>query len=332
MSDTLVRQWHMLRLLPRAPRKIATADLAAALGERGFEVTRRSIQRDLHKLSGFFPITCDDQHKPYGWSWLRDSESFDLPGIDLHAALAYRLAAEHLTALLPASTRAHLAPHFDRAARLLDGLAAQGLGRWVDRVRVIHRHQPLRAPEVDPDILERVQAAVLEGRRLAIQYRRRGEDAVREYEANPLALVFRDGVPYLVATLWHYTDVMQLVVHRVVQATLLATPRVEVEGFDLDAYIASGGFGFQVGPTPLELVLRVEARAGAMLYETPLSDDQQVREGTEGWLEVRATVPDTRQLRVWLRGFGPLGEVIEPEALRREMQADARRLAEMYGA
>ncbi len=62
----------MLRLIPRAPRKIDTATLQAALRAEGYVVDRRSIQRDLHKLSTVFPIVCDDAHKPYGWSWMRD--------------------------------------------------------------------------------------------------------------------------------------------------------------------------------------------------------------------------------------------------------------------
>jgi hypothetical protein len=33
MSETLVRQWEMLRLIPRAPRKIATSRIEAILSE-----------------------------------------------------------------------------------------------------------------------------------------------------------------------------------------------------------------------------------------------------------------------------------------------------------
>jgi predicted DNA-binding transcriptional regulator YafY len=72
ISDALHRQWLMLRLIPRAPRKIDSAGLESALREQGQHIDRRSIQRDLHKLSALFPIVCDDSHKPFGWSWMRD--------------------------------------------------------------------------------------------------------------------------------------------------------------------------------------------------------------------------------------------------------------------
>ncbi len=74
LSDTLVRQWRMLQMIPRAPRKIDAATLEARLREHGLAIDRRSIQRDLQKLSSVFPLVCDDRHKPYGWSWTRDAK------------------------------------------------------------------------------------------------------------------------------------------------------------------------------------------------------------------------------------------------------------------
>ena len=240
------------------------------------------------------------------------------------------LFEEHLLHLLPHATQAWLAPHFDRARALLGRLEAQGLGRWADRVRVVHRHLPLVPPTVDPEILERVQGAVLEGRRLDLRYRRRGEAAPRAYEVDPLALVFREGVAYLVGTLWRYDDVVQLALHRTLEAQVLPEARAAPSGFDLDAYIASGAFGFQVGEAPLPLDLRVDAHAGAMLLETPLAADQRVVTEPDGALRVTATVADTRQLRVWLRGFGPLAEVLGPAPLRAELAAEARATAALY--
>jgi predicted DNA-binding transcriptional regulator YafY len=60
----------MLRIVPPAPRKIDTATIERRLRAEGFPIDRRSIQRDLQKLSTVFPIVCDDAHKPYGWSWM----------------------------------------------------------------------------------------------------------------------------------------------------------------------------------------------------------------------------------------------------------------------
>lgn len=64
--ETLLRQWAMLRFIPRHPRRIDTGRLRAELQKQGYEITLRTIQRDLNKLSAVLPLVCD-QSKPQGW-------------------------------------------------------------------------------------------------------------------------------------------------------------------------------------------------------------------------------------------------------------------------
>lgn len=71
-----MRQWHLLTLLPKGPRRIDTATLEARLGERGVRVHRRTLQRDLLELARVFPIVADERSKPYGWRWGDDAELF----------------------------------------------------------------------------------------------------------------------------------------------------------------------------------------------------------------------------------------------------------------
>ncbi len=54
-SDTLLRHWHMLREIPRHPRRISTVELLDRLLAAGFEATLRTVQRDLVKLSASNP-------------------------------------------------------------------------------------------------------------------------------------------------------------------------------------------------------------------------------------------------------------------------------------
>lgn len=69
MSDAFFRYLLLLREIPPAPEHIDTATLARRLDERGIRVTRRTIQRDLERLSLSLPLTCNDTSKPYGWAW-----------------------------------------------------------------------------------------------------------------------------------------------------------------------------------------------------------------------------------------------------------------------
>lgn len=74
MGTTIVRQWHLLSLLPKGPRRIDSATLAERLRERGLAVHRRTVQRDCIELASVFPIVSDERTKPYGWRWADDAE------------------------------------------------------------------------------------------------------------------------------------------------------------------------------------------------------------------------------------------------------------------
>lgn len=74
MGSSIVRQWHLLTLLPKGPRRIDSATLVARLRERGLAIHRRTIQRDLLELATVFPLVADERSKPYGWRWADDAE------------------------------------------------------------------------------------------------------------------------------------------------------------------------------------------------------------------------------------------------------------------
>ncbi len=69
MADPLLRQWHMLTLIPVAPRKVSAPQLCSELVGRGWRVDVRTVQRDLQKLSSVLPLLCDERSRPFGWSW-----------------------------------------------------------------------------------------------------------------------------------------------------------------------------------------------------------------------------------------------------------------------
>jgi len=74
VGTSIVRQWHLLTLLPKGPRRVDTATLEDRLRSRGLTIHRRTIQRDLVELASVFPIVSDERSKPYGWRWADDAE------------------------------------------------------------------------------------------------------------------------------------------------------------------------------------------------------------------------------------------------------------------
>jgi len=330
MSDTLMRQWQMLQLVPRQPSKISTSELKLRLADEGFETTQRTVQRDLDRLSKIFPLICDDRDKPFGWSWNRDANVHEVPGIDSDTALAFYLAEKHLEPLLPRTTTKRLGPHFRRAEEVLDQAATdKGNPAWRNKVRVLHRGPGLENPSINSDIQSAVYDGLLRNRRLDVEYLPRGANESKQYELNPLGLVLKDGLFYLVCSMWDYSDIRLVTLHRMQQVTVMDVPCVIPDEFNLDDYIASGELDFAIGGA-IKLKARISSHIATHLEERPLHKDQQVTECENGSYLLESTAIDTNELRWWLLGFGSGVEVLEPVSLREEFKLISHEMAILY--
>lgn len=328
--ETLHRQWQTLRLIPRYPRKISGRELTERLGDAGFTVTKRTVERDLQTLSAFFPLVVDSRSMPYGWSWEKGAAALDLPALSPTEAISFVMLREYLAPLIPASQLDQLAPYFGMAEQCLASQGATSpLGSWIKKVAIVPVAQPLCPPNIISDVLAGLQEALLRNQQLRVRYLKRGEKTEVEYIVHPLGLVQRGGVLYLVATLFEYDDVRLLVVHRMKTAELLDDKARLLKGFDLAAYVADGHFGFGTS-TPLPVVLRFTQEAGEHLWDTPLATNQKIVELPDGQLEVHATVADSQQFRWWLLGFADGVEVIEPDGLRKDLSERLRSAAAQY--
>ena len=329
-QDALFRQWHMLRLMPRYPQKITVQDVRRHLEGEGFEITERSIQRDLNELSSSFPLCCDSRDKPYGWSWQKDAASFDLPGLTVPEALTLAMVEQHLRALLPTPMADQMRPYFIAARKRLDAEPKPHRGRsWLDKVRIVPPTQPLLPPKIDRTVHDAISEALLHERQVCIRYRRRGTKVPVEYRVHPLGLIQRGPMLYLYCRILDYEDARTLALHRIVSAQIL-DDRVEYPtGFSLDRQIELGTWGFGQGEM-IKLEAIFAPGYGVHLYETPLSTDQQIGESDDGQLRITATVPDTPQLKWWLLGFGGGVTVIAPTSLRKAIALTISVMAEIY--
>lgn len=332
-QQSLLRQWNMLRMVPRAPARISAKDLCERLCADDFQVTKRTVERDLNELSEVFPIMVDSSSKPYGWSWLRDAASFDLPGMTLPEALTMTMVEQHLQYQLPPSAVEALRPHFASAARTLSTVDEHVPSRaWLGKVRSVSPQQPLLPPRLDEMCQRTVYLALMQDRQLRLHYRKRDSAAATLYASvHPLAVVQRGGVIYLVCMFGAFDDVRTIALHRVEQAEMLYEPSRRQPGFDIDVYIASGQFGVIAG-APIQLRAIFSRIAGEHLHETPLVADQQLSTMDGGQLLLAATVPHTRALVWWLLGFGDAVVVREPAALREELAGIAERMVRAYAS
>ena len=331
MSETTLRHIAMLSLVPGKPGKVTARELHERLKAQGHDIHVRSIERDLQKLSATFPLISDEA-RPAGWSWEMKGARLTLPCMNLTEALTYELLARYLSAVLPRSMRRHLEPDFLQARRTLDMFQALPVGRWSKRIAVLQSGHQLVPPEVAPEVSDIAYEALLEGKRFEASYRSQSAERPKVYVFNPLGLVYRQGVLYLVATLWDYNDVRQFALHRMSAPSRLDASATPIKGFDFDRYVRDEkSFEYPVGKE-IKLELSVAPWLARHLEESRLAANQRVEpiQGSDRF-RVIATVAETEQLFWWLCSFGANLEVKQPAALRRKMKQHTEDLARTYG-
>ncbi len=317
MRATLQRRMLLLGMIPRRPRRLSAPDLKERLAYRGIDVSLRTVERDVENLSSFLPLVCDDRERPYGWYWSDEAPLQDVPAMDPETALTLQILHAHSAQLLPPSARARLKPQVARAREVLDSAGdASGLSLWPERVRILSNGPPLTPPEMADGVFPVLQQGLLERRCLDITYRSRSKGQVKDHRIHPLALVFREPVTYLLATIEPHQDVLHLAAHRIEASTLTDVPARDPEGgFDLNQVIRDGAFDYPEGAL-ITLELRVNADLAYHLHEARLAEDQLIERGPDGTSRVTATVRDTARLKWWLLGLGAGVEVVGPPSLR----------------
>ena len=332
MSDSSIRKLMMLRMVPRAPAKISTRMLLDNLAQTGFETSHRTIQRDLKSLAKYFPDLESDGNKDMaGWFWAEDSELLSIPAIDAPVAFTLKLADTFLSQLMPPAITDLLAPFRKASDNVLKSAKRSNLSDWQDKIQILPRTQQLIPATINPEVLRTIYTALLEGRQFSGHYQPRESDEA-SYDFNPLGIVYRESVIYLVATLWNYEDIRTFALHRFSETELKENPSKQIEGFSLREYVAEGHFEYSRSKHKTLKLKALFGPTGDHLMETPLSEDQTVTVKRDGRYLVTATVRDSQQLRWWLLGFGNQVEVLQPKALRDEFAEICQSMNDTYQA
>lgn len=339
-KDPLLRNLILLRMIPRHPGSISTIELRDALEREGFQISLRSLQRDLDgKLSQRFDLLCskDDpdpaiaSQRPYRWSYQPHVRP-GLPAMTAAEAMAMQLCEGHLRHLLPPGVLDQLEPHFAEARQTLSKREGSRHAHWLDRVRSLPNGKALLPAVVSPEVWEKVATAVLEQRQLQVDYFSRVKGEVKQMLLHPKGLVSRGPTTYLIASVGDYTDIRHFALHRIQRAEVLAAASHD-DDFDMDAYLPEAAFTPRQGTGMVELVADVHPDIAGILRETPLGEDQTLEPlpGTD-WLRLRASVADDQETLWWAFGNSDTIKTHEPKHFLKEVEEKISRATAIYKA
>ena len=361
-GDKYARQDCLLTLLPDSSKDFNAKAVLDELRTDGYCISDKTLDRDIKALiyrGKLYPgdpddlddddddelSASDEKKKPSARNWYKyPTKSLRFESLSVMDALSLNLLESFLKPILPPDTIKKIKPIFQQASdKLKQEAGANKLARWVERVAVVSPTPPFLPPKLDDALLaeyhpgksqkdikellddayDAIRACLFDEQQVKIRYVKPGAEP-KWHTVNPVGLVQRDQVTYLLATF--PTDnknpptVLMFAMHRVIDAEKAHVPANAPRDFSLQAHIDGGGMGFSDKGTVEKIKLKAwfSKPLGNRLAQTRLSEDQTIRD-TEDGVELTATVIDNWTLRWWILSKTGDIVVLEPEDLRNDI-------------
>ena len=302
---------------------ISAADLMLRL-----ECSRATLYRIIGALTDHLgaPITFDRERDGYLYASKDSERSYQLPGLWFSARELQALAVLHrlLRDLGPGLLEEHLS-HF---AKRLDELLAHKrlrLNEADSRIRILTlAARPLGAH------FHTAASATLQRRKLRMQYHSRCKDEQTERVVSPQRVVhYRDNW-YLDAWDELRQALRSYSIDRIRSAIELDEPAKDVPTAELDAHFSSA-YGIFSGKANKLAVLRFSRERARWVADERWHPEQTGQFATDERYELRIPYRDSRELVMDILRHGADVEVVEPEALRAEVQKVLSVAVAQYG-
>jgi predicted DNA-binding transcriptional regulator YafY len=179
-------------------------------------------------------------------------------------------------------------------------------------------------------VLQDLQKALLDQRRVIIQYQPPPADAPKEYEIDPYQMYFKRRALYLDAYCPETKDYRVFRLNRVSDvrfSDMGFTRHVEYNFTERHRY----SFSVFVGDTVQRVRVRFSKERAPYIREACWHRSQQLTPQPDGSLLFEVEVNEPREVGWWVLQWGADAEVLEPESLRQELAQVAQQLVGVYG-
>jgi len=327
---------------PQNENGITRKDIFAALEQDDWfressapeSAQRKKLERAINKMQSAY----DDQPlQVYEGSPNRYKaiEGFEFPTeqVDSPTALTLLMAKDLLHHSLPSVCHKQLNNHLgDIEDRLKKSSKSEYLN-WKAKVAWYpegYSNHMGDINHINPAVFDAISKAVFLDKKIKAKYFPRYKEDSKSSEINPLGLVNRGSIVYLVATYWNYDNIVHLPLYRFTSVEFLEQEAHKPSGFDLQTYIAEGGLlkkefdGEKV---------QVTLKASKYLLEH-FQERQPGIPGSFSSDEEKETATFdqviTNEFIWWLRAMGPNVKVLQPESLIDTLKKDLEKTLEQY--
>ncbi len=338
-GEQILRHWNLLRTLQTRGQGLALRELAEQ-----FEVTERTVQRDFEMLQELgFPI--DFQEDAYGKRFWWLPHDFFRSGplvISLTEAVSLHLA-EHLFAPLAGTLFSAGLDSILEKIRSLVPAAALEYFRELDQTVYVRRAGVTDYSHHAEAIAELTQAA-RECRTVAVTYRSLWRAAEYTTQFDPYGLVYYDSELFTIGYSHRAAAIRIFKVVRIASVEPGPATFERPAGFSLEEHFRNSFGIVRSAGTPVDIVVRFTGPMAALVEERIWHESQKLEwlpaeetlfeseAETGGALRATFRLADLVEFKRWLLGFGACAEVLRPDWLRRDLQAELLAAAGLYGS
>ena len=327
-TEAIRRGFSILGSVSRSP--MSSRDIFRRLYDDGFNVSIRTIERDLSRLPDIFPslIEVDDRSKPFTYRQPVNARKYS--AMNPTEAICLELAFSFLNPILPKKTLDPINPYLKEADAVLNESHAKKYKNWKDKVLTINEGLQLQSANVTQKVINNIHEALWDEKVVIAKYQSRTKKYADNYKIHPAGLVYRGRIIYLICS---FDDNPNKIVYLPLQRFKSIEILPEEKSFHHGKKVANlvkDLLGFKLNDKKLKVKLKFSKMAGAHLFETPLSKKQTIKETRDGYFMVEDEVIDNMELRYWIRAFGDEVEVVQPKILRDEFTKLSKRLRKKY--
>lgn len=183
---------------------------------------------------------------------------------------------------------------------------------------------------IDGDILEMLNKAIRDNRRIKMTYRRLNKNDHKEYLAEPYLLLQRSGAWYLAARDSQTGLVPMFNISRIKKLKLLESHfEYDFSDFDKDKYLREMAWTFH-NQDKIRVVIQFTGMAAELVGERIWHPSQKIKQTKNGVLRFEVTVNHLWDIFPWILRWGSSAKVIQPAKLKRLVRDEIQNMAKNY--
>lgn len=320
----LTRQWRILQ-------KLVSSPLGATIEEmvQDVDCCRRTLYRDLNALqeAGFPLYNPGASGKKNCWAMLAN-DRLNLPfPLELTEVMALYLGRDVLKILKDTFIYDNLDTLFKKIQAMLPAEAMDFLKEMENTLYV--RQRPYKQyKESLTSLFTAINQAIADNRVMDIEYftMSRGENTRRRI--NPYSLWYFDGSFYVIGYCHLRGEIRVFAVDRIQDFQVSSEIFQRPAEFSGREFMRTSFGVFQGKPTRVRI--RFFPQVAGYVKEKKWHESQVLTENPDGSVELEMEVAGTREVKLWVMGWGAQAEVLAPDSLRKEIKAEIKAMRAQY--